>query len=99
MLERIGQLSIMKFEDATVEPYSKYETQLMTVLTSSELLQPEATLQDVRTLFDRIGKPIFSDSYSREDTSTLELMFDSRKQVSRIPELFWVHLFAEASSG
>ncbi len=78
-----------------ITEYPKFTTRLFTLLVDSQMDGRTAGLTDVANLFGRLGTPIFVDKHSRDGLECYEAMFDSRKHLVTIPDVFWARVYAE----
>lgn len=78
-----------------ITEYPKFTTRLFTLLVHSRMDGRTAGLRDVADLFGRLGTPIFVDEHCRDRFDCYEAMFDSRRQLASIPDVFWARVYAE----
>ena len=94
MQKIVDQLSL-EVKSHEIKQYFKFTTQLYSLAIESKIDGRTHSLADVARLFSQLGTPIFEDLHSRDGVDCYEAMFDSRKQLAIIPEVFWARAYVE----
>ena len=93
--QRIVEFLSLDERSHQISEYPKFTSPLFTLTIESVADGRTTQLSTVANLFARIGEPIFVDESNRENYLYYEAMFDSRKHLASIPEIFWARVYAE----